>query len=52
MLFQANLLQTLWGEALLAAVFIHNRSPYSYLQYKTPYEARLSKKPDISNIKV
>ena len=52
MLFQANLPQTLWGEALLAAVFIYNRSPHSYLHYKTPYEARLSKKPDISNIKV
>ena len=52
MLFQANSPRTLWKEALLAVVFIYNCSPHSYLQYKTPYEARLNEKPSISNIKV
>jgi hypothetical protein len=26
----------LWGEALLASVYLYNRTPYSSLGYKTP----------------
>ena len=37
---------------MLTVVYLYNRTLYSNLSYKTPYEAKNSVKPDISNIKV
>lgn len=52
MLFQAKLDNRWWGEAVNAALYLYNRTPHSFLSYKTPYEALYQKKPDISNIKI
>ena len=51
-LLEANLPLYLWGEALLAVVYIYNRTPHSAISYKTPYEMKNNTKPDISNIKI
>ena len=42
----------MWGEALLASVYLYNRTPHSSINYKTPYELKNKEKPNISNIKV
>ena len=54
LLFQAKLPNYLWGEALLAAVFLYNRTPHSALKGKTPYEIKNGLKPhlDISTLRV
>ena len=51
-LIQSNVLKYLWGEALLAIVYIYNRTPYSALRFKTPYKQKNKTKPNINNIKV
>ena len=42
----------LWGEAAEAVVYLYNRTPHSSLVFKTPFEARFGRKPDISNIRI
>jgi transposase InsO family protein len=44
--------QFLWGEALLAAVYIYNRTPHRALQFKTPYEIYKGVSPKIDHIKI
>ena len=52
MLVQSGLSHRYWGEALMSAVYIYNRTPHSSLQgFITPYEARFGKQPDISGIR-
>ncbi len=51
MLIQSNNPNYLWGEALLAATYIYNRTPHKTLGYKTPYELFYNIKPNIKNIK-
>ena len=36
---------------VLTVVYLYNRTPYSKLNYKTPYEAKFGCQPDISYIK-
>jgi hypothetical protein len=38
----------LWGEALLAATYLYNRTPHSALGFRTPYELYYNIKPDTS----
>ena len=52
LIFNSNTIPSLWGEALLAAVYLYNRTPHSSLNYKTPYELIYKEKPNISNIRV
>lgn len=52
MLISSGLPKALWGEAVLAATYIYNRTPHSSLEgFITPYEARYGQKPDITNIR-
>ena len=52
MLISSGVGKPLWGEAIQAATYIHNRTPNSSLQgYISPYEARTGDKPDISTIR-
>lgn len=51
LLAKAQLPHSLWGEACLTAAYLYNRTPHSGLQFKTPYEMKYGKTPDISNIK-
>lgn len=50
--FQANLPIDLWGECVLAAGHLINRTPSSILQNKTPYEKLHGQPPDISHLRV
>jgi hypothetical protein len=51
MLIQSNSPNYLWGEALLAATYLYNRTPHKALGFKTPYEVYFDIKPNISNIR-
>ena len=50
--FQANLPIHFWGECVLTAVFLINRTPSKLLNGKTPYEALLHRKPSFDEIRV
>ena len=52
LIYTANLPRYLWGEALLASVYIYNRTPHSSLQFKTPFEVKNNQKPILNNIKI
>jgi len=52
MLIESNVLKYLWGEAILAIVYIYNRIPHSALNFKTLYEIKYNEKPNIDNIKI
>ena len=52
LLYNSNTPSYLWGEALLASVYLYNRTPHTSISHKTPYELRYNEKPNISNIKV
>jgi len=40
-----------WGEAVLTAVYILNRSPTRSLKNKTPFEVWYKRKPTVSHLK-
>lgn len=40
-----------WGDSLLRATFIANRSPSSMLGWKTPFELLYNRKPDYTCLK-
>jgi hypothetical protein len=50
MLHQSALPKFLWGEAILHATYLKNRTATFVLGDKTPYEALTGKKPNISNL--
>lgn len=52
MLYDASLPQNLWGEAVMHANWLLNRTATSALDGMTPYEARKGVKPDLSNLPV
>jgi hypothetical protein len=51
LLFRSNLPKKYWGEALLSAAYLYNRTPNQAIGYRTPYELKYNKKPNISHIK-
>lgn len=52
LLINSNLPKFLWGEAILTAVYLYNRTPNSSIEFKTPYYLKYKEMPNISNIKV
>ncbi|KAH7556718.1 hypothetical protein BM1_06152 [Bipolaris maydis] len=52
LLFEAKMPNKLWAEALLAAVYLYNRTPHSSINFRTPFEAKYGIKPNINNIKI
>lgn len=50
--FQANLPIRLWGECVLTATYIINRTPTPLLSGKTPYELLFGSIPSYSHLKV
>lgn len=50
LLSEANLPESLWGEALLTANYLRNRSPTANSP-KTPWERIFKKQPDLSNLR-
>jgi len=51
MMFQANMPQTWWGEAILHAVYLRNRLPHSGLNNVTPFQLWFNRSPDYSYLK-
>ncbi|XP_010485132.1 PREDICTED: uncharacterized protein LOC104763464 [Camelina sativa] len=52
LLFQASLPIIFWGEAILTAAYLINRTPTKVLHGKTPYELLFNKKPSCDELKV
>ena len=52
LLFQADLPTKFWGESILTAAYLINRTPSMVLQGKTPYEVLNGKPPMIDHLKV
>ncbi|GBE85505.1 hypothetical protein SCP_0800220 [Sparassis crispa] len=50
MLITAELPKSLWGEALMHATWLKNRTSTRALDGKTPYEARYGKLPDLHDL--
>jgi len=42
----------LWGETILTATYLYNRTPNSSINFKTPFELKYKETPNISNIKI
>ena len=51
-LFQANLPVRFWGESVLTAAHLINRTPTKLLKGKTPYECQYGKPPSYDDIKI
>ena len=52
LLKQRGMPATFWGEAVVTAVYILNRSPTKALDGRTPYEAWHGRKPAVSHLRV
>ncbi|KAF4305818.1 Integrase catalytic core [Botryosphaeria dothidea] len=48
----ANLPERLWLETVLAATYIHNRTPSKVLKWKTPFELAHGTKPNVAHMRV
>lgn len=52
LLITSNLPKYLWGEAILTATYLYNRTPNSSIDFKTPYYLKYKKLPNINNIRI
>lgn len=52
LLINSNLPKNLWGEAILTATYLYNRTPSSSIGFKTPYELKYKELPDLDNIRI
>ena len=52
MLESKKLAANMWAEAMHAATYIQSRVPHSSVKGKTPFEAYLEHKSDVSNLRV
>jgi transposase InsO family protein len=52
MLHDQGLETFLWGEASNIVVYLQNRCPHSYLEFKTPEEVFTGKKPDLKHLRI
>ncbi|KAI3500537.1 hypothetical protein L1887_36359 [Cichorium endivia] len=52
LLFQSGLPLNLWGETILTATFLINRTPSSVLNGKSPYEMMYKAKPNLNFLRV
>ena len=52
LLINSNLPKNLWGEAILTATYLYNRTPNSSIEFKTPYYLKYNIIPNIDNIRV
>ncbi len=52
MIHDQDLHMCLWAEAARTAVYVHNRVSHSALEFKTPEEVFLGKKPKVGHLKI
>ena len=50
MLIDQKVPHAFWAEALATSVYLKNRSPTSFLDRQTPFEAWKGEKPDVSHL--
>lgn len=51
LMFQSHVPLSYWGDCVLTAVFLINRTPSKLLKNKTPYELLTGKSPDYTHLK-
>ena len=44
--------KNLWGEALLTATYLYNRTPNSSINFKTPYQSKYNVLPNLDNVRI
>jgi hypothetical protein len=52
LLSSSNLPNNLWGEALLTATYLYNRTPSSSISFSTPYYLKYNIVTNLNNIKI
>ena len=52
LLITSYLPKYLWGEAILTATYLYNRTPNSSINFSTPYNLKYKEKPNINNIRI
>lgn len=52
MIIDASLPYQFWGDGILTACYIKNRTPAKFLNFKSPFEVWFNAKPDYSNFRV
>ena len=52
MLIDQKVPLSFWAEALATSVYLKNRSPTSFLNRQTPFEAWKGKNPDVGHLRV
>ncbi len=52
LLFESGFPETMWGVAVSAACWIYNRTPHAGLNFRTPFELFVGKKPNLGQIRI
>jgi hypothetical protein len=52
MMYDKNILLSLWVEDASTAVYIQNKCPHKALEKKTPKEVFISKKPSVDHLRI
>ena len=52
MIHDQELPMHLWVEATIIAIYVQNRLSHNALEFKTPEEVYIRKKPEVSNLKI
>lgn len=52
MLIDSQMTDEFWGDAIMVATYLTNRSPTEVLNGKTPYEKWFHRKPDLSHLRI
>ncbi|XPS72906.1 hypothetical protein M3J07_005050 [Ascochyta lentis] len=52
LLITSNLPKNMWGETILTATYLYNRTPNSSINFQTPYYLKYKELPNLSNLRI